>query len=101
MRASTVCLPPGSLRRSLANKLTFRPSITFPYGGIKINTKAEALDSDGSPIPALYVAGVDAGGFSNGHYAGGLSVAFITGQWAGKNAAAWSKRQGVKMNGDV
>lgn len=34
----------------------------------------------------LMGAGVDCGGFSNNSYAGGLVVAFITGEWAARSA---------------
>jgi hypothetical protein len=33
------------------------------------------------------VAGVDAGGFSNLGYAGGLALAFVTGLWAARSVA--------------
>lgn len=33
------------------------------------------------------VAGVDAGGFSNVAYAGGLALAFVTGFWAAREIA--------------
>jgi hypothetical protein len=35
----------------------------------------------------LLAAGVDAGGFSNLDYAGGLALAFVTGFWAAQEAA--------------
>jgi hypothetical protein len=38
-------------------------------------------------MPGLLVAGVDAGGFSNLSYAGGLALAFLTGFWAAQEAA--------------
>lgn len=53
--------------------LEVQPAITFPFGGLRINTNGEALREDGSSVPGLFVAGVDAGGFSNWTYAGGLS----------------------------
>ncbi|KAJ5328879.1 hypothetical protein N7452_009269 [Penicillium brevicompactum] len=61
-----------------------QPSITFTYGGIAIDQKGHALTADGSSIPGLLVAGVDAGGFSNVGYAGGLALAFVTGLWAAR-----------------
>ncbi|KAK4923902.1 hypothetical protein LTR66_016490 [Elasticomyces elasticus] len=61
-----------------------QPSITFTYGGIAIDRKGHALTADGSSIPGLLVAGVDAGGFSNVGYAGGLALAFVTGLWAAR-----------------
>lgn len=63
------------------------PSITFTYGGISIDSKGHALTPDKTPIPGLLVAGVDAGGFSNLGYAGGLALAFVTGYWAAKEIA--------------
>ncbi|CAI7590602.1 unnamed protein product [Penicillium bialowiezense] len=61
--------------------------ITFTYGGIAIDNKGHALTADGSRIPGLLVAGVDAGGFSNLGYAGGLALAFVTGLWAAQEVA--------------
>lgn len=63
-----------------------QPTITFPYGGLKIDTSARALTVDGRTIPGLYISGVDAGGFSNWRYGGGLALAFITGRWAAQAA---------------
>ncbi|RFU26077.1 hypothetical protein B7463_g10261, partial [Scytalidium lignicola] len=64
-----------------------QPSITFTYGGIAIDSKGHALTTDKTPIPGLLVAGVDAGGFSNLGYAGGLALAFVTGLWASRAIA--------------
>ncbi|KAJ5987921.1 hypothetical protein N7481_003131 [Penicillium waksmanii] len=64
-----------------------QPSITFTYGGIKIDKEGHALTSDNVRIPGLLVAGVDAGGFSNLGYAGGLALAFVTGFWAAREVA--------------
>ncbi|KAJ5414124.1 hypothetical protein N7509_000751 [Penicillium cosmopolitanum] len=64
-----------------------QPSITFTYGGIKIDKEGHALTSDKVRIPGLLVAGVDAGGFSNLGYAGGLALAFVTGFWAAREVA--------------
>ncbi|KAH6981514.1 FAD binding domain-containing protein [Ilyonectria destructans] len=61
-----------------------QPSITFTYGGIEIDSVGHALGPDKAPIPGLLVAGVDAGGFSNLGYAGGLALAFVTGYWAAR-----------------
>jgi hypothetical protein len=61
--------------------------ITFTYGGIKIDTRGHALTPDNDQIPGLLVAGVDAGGFSNLGYAGGLALAFVTGFWAAREVA--------------
>ncbi|BCS21844.1 FAD-dependent oxidoreductase [Aspergillus puulaauensis] len=64
-----------------------QPSITFTYGGIRIDREGHALTPDSTRIPGLLVAGVDAGGFSNLGYAGGLALAFVTGFWAAKQVA--------------
>lgn len=60
--------------------------------GIKIDTNLNALDTEGHPIPGLYVAGDCSGGYFDGSYpnllagaAAGRSVTF--GRLAGKNAA--------------
>lgn len=62
-------------------------SITFTYGGISIDKNGNALSPDKAPIPGLMIAGVDAGGFSNVQYAGGLALAFVTGFWAARSIA--------------
>ncbi|OOQ82438.1 extracellular 3-ketosteroid 1-dehydrogenase [Penicillium brasilianum] len=64
-----------------------QPSITFTYGGISVDTQARALTHDQNIVPGLLVAGVDAGGFSNLGYAGGLALAFVTGLWAARSIA--------------
>ena len=61
--------------------------ITFSYGGISIDSQGNALTKDKTPIPGLLIAGVDAGGFSNLGYAGGLALAFVTGVWAAQSIA--------------
>jgi predicted oxidoreductase len=61
--------------------------ITFTYGGIAIDVKGRAITADKRAIPGLLIAGVDAGGFSNLGYAGGLALAFVTGLWAARTIA--------------
>lgn len=65
--------------------MTYR--ITFTYGGINIDKQGHALAADKTIIQGLLVAGVDAGGFSNLGYAGGLALAFVTGIWAAREVA--------------
>jgi hypothetical protein len=67
--------------------LTPSRSITFTYGGIAIDSQGHALTRDQKPIPGLLIAGVDAGGFSNSQYAGGLALAFVTGYWVARAVA--------------
>lgn len=52
-------------------------AITFTFGGIQINSRAEVLDASGQPIPGLLAAGADAGGFYHEIYAGGLSMSGV------------------------
>jgi succinate dehydrogenase/fumarate reductase flavoprotein subunit len=62
-------------------------SITHTIGGLAIDTEARVLDTHGEPIPGLWAAGVDAGGFSGGGYASGLAQALVTGLAAAESAA--------------
>lgn len=82
---STNAVPP---RVGPFHAVRVQPSITFTFGGIRIDEDARALDHDGQPVPGLYAAGADAGGLSNLGYIGGLAPAYITGRWAGRHAAA-------------
>ena len=61
--------------------------------GLRINEKMEVLDTESRPIPGLYAAGNDSGGFFANNYpelvvavAAGRTVTF--GRLAGKNAAS-------------
>ncbi len=70
------------------------PGITFTMGGILINGRGEALDSEDKPIPGLYAAGDAIGGLMGGHrggYTGGLMQAVVTGILAGEGAAGRAK----------
>lgn len=67
--------------------LMVQPSITFTFGGIRIDTAGKVLDDDGRPVPGLFAAGADIGGLSNFGYAGGLAPGYLTGRWAGRSAA--------------
>ena len=53
------------------------PAIHHTMGGLKINTKAEVLNKNGKPIPALYAAGEVTGGLHGGNRLGGNAVADI------------------------
>lgn len=64
-------------------------------GGIKINERTEVLDKQDGPIPGLYAAGVDSGGWESPTYcwlisghAFGFSV--YSGRIAGENAARFA-----------
>ncbi len=67
-------LPGGGLR------VRVYAAVTHTYGGVKVDTRARAADG-------IWVAGVDAGGFSNGGYASGLAQALVLGLVAAEDAA--------------
>jgi tricarballylate dehydrogenase len=63
--------------------------ITFSFGGLKINTDAQVLSSDGEPIAGLYAAGELVGGIFWFNYPGGsgLTNGSVFGKIAGASAA--------------
>jgi len=68
--------------------------ITFTFGGLRINTDARVLSTDGVPIPGLYAAGELVGGIFYFNYPGGtgLTNGAVFGRIAGTNAAAFARR---------
>jgi tricarballylate dehydrogenase len=63
--------------------------ITFSFGGLRINTDAQVLSSDGEPIRGLYAAGELVGGIFWFNYPGGsgLTNGSVFGRIAGASAA--------------
>jgi len=63
--------------------------ITFTFGGLRINTGAQVMSTDGEPIPGLYAAGELVGGIFYFNYPGGsgLTNGSVFGRIAGANAA--------------
>ncbi len=63
--------------------------ITFTFGGLRINTAGNVLDTDCEPIPGLYAAGELVGGLFFFNYPGGtgLMSGSVFGRLAGKSAA--------------
>lgn len=63
--------------------------ITFTFGGLRINTDAQVLSTDGPPIPGLYAAGELVGGIFWFNYPGGtgLTNGAVFGRIAGASAA--------------
>ena len=53
------------------------PGIHHTMGGVKINTKAEVINTEGQPIPGLFAAGEVTGGVHGGNRLGGNAVADI------------------------
>ena len=68
------------------------PGIHHTMGGLKINTDAQVLDTDGSIIPGLYAAGEATGGVHGGNRIGGNAVCdfVVFGRIAGSNASAYA-----------
>ena len=65
-------------------------------GGIKINHHMQVMNQQNNPIPGLYAAGVDTGGWQGNTYAGrdlpgsAFGFAINSGRIAGENAATYS-----------
>jgi tricarballylate dehydrogenase len=63
--------------------------ITFSFGGLRINTDAQVISTDGETIPGLYAAGELVGGIFYFNYPGGsgLTNGAVFGKIAGASAA--------------
>lgn len=70
--------------------------ITFTFGGLRINTRAQVLDTDMTPMPGLYAAGELTGGIFYFNYPGGtgLTNGSVYGRIAGYEAASAKSAQG-------
>ena len=68
------------------------PSITFTFGGLKIDDKARVLHTLDRPLPGLYTAGEMVGGLFHGSYlvSAGLMSGAVFGRKAGTNAADYA-----------
>jgi tricarballylate dehydrogenase len=69
--------------------------ITFTFGGLRINTDAQVMSTDGEPITGLYAAGELVGGIFYFNYPGGtgLTNGAVFGRIAGMSAAKVTRRQ--------
>jgi tricarballylate dehydrogenase len=69
--------------------------ITFTFGGLRINSDAQVMSTDGDPIPGLYAAGELVGGIFYFNYPGGsgLTNGSVFGRIAGANAAKAAKSE--------
>jgi fumarate reductase flavoprotein subunit len=79
---------PFPVPHSIALGVRVRAAVTSTIGGIRIDERARVLDERGEPIPGLFAAGVDAGGWSTGGYASGLAAALVFGRIAAESALA-------------
>ena len=72
------------------------PGIHHTMGGIKIDTEAQVIDTDGNVIPGLFAAGETTGGIHGGNRVGGNAVCdfIVFGRIAGKSAADFAAAQG-------
>lgn len=64
------------------------PAITYPFAGIRIDSRARVQASAGGVVPGLYAAGSDIGGLYVGAYAGGLAPAVVFGLAAAEDTAS-------------
>lgn len=93
-RAAVGVSPPKS---NWANRLDEPPfeayavtcGITFTFGGLRIDRRAQVLDQDLTPIPGLHAAGEMVGGLFYDNYPGGsgLTAGAVFGRIAGAAAA--------------
>jgi tricarballylate dehydrogenase len=63
--------------------------VTFTFGGVKVNERAEVLDRNGEPISGLYACGEAVGGLYYFNYPSGtgLTAGAVLGRLAGTSAA--------------
>ena len=71
------------------------PTVHHTMGGIKINTKAEVLNTSGKVIPGLYASGEVTGGIHGSNRLGGNAIAdvMVYGRTAGTNAANFAAQK--------
>ena len=65
--------------------------VTFTFGGLRIDTGARVLDTEGEPLPGLFAAGELVGGLFYFNYPGGtgLTSGAVFGRIAGRRAAEY------------
>lgn len=72
---------------------TVTGGITFTFGGLKIDERAQVIGTDWRPIPGLYTCGEMVGGLFHDNYAAGsgLMSGAVFGRIAGRSAAEDAK----------
>ena len=93
-KAATGIAPPKS---NWAQRLDAPPfvayavtgGITFTFGGVRIDERANVIDTSGQPMPGVFAAGELVGGLFYGNYPGGsgLMAGAVFGRRAGRAAA--------------
>jgi tricarballylate dehydrogenase len=68
--------------------------ITFTFGGVKVNTDAQVIDTEGESIPGLFAAGEMVGGIFYFNYPGGTGL--MSGAVFGKIAGAAAGRAAAR-----
>jgi fumarate reductase flavoprotein subunit len=83
----------GELVKAPFYAVEVAPAIHHTMGGIKINTKAEVMNTSSKAVEGLFAAGEVTGGVHGGNRIGGNAVADIVifGRIAGKSAVAYIK----------
>lgn len=91
----------GVVRSNWANTIDEPPfeayavtcGVTFTFGGVKISTEGEVMNTGGRAIPGLFAAGEMVGGIFYFNYPGasGLTSGAVFGRLAGSSAAAYAK----------
>jgi succinate dehydrogenase/fumarate reductase flavoprotein subunit len=66
--------------------LEVKAAMTSTFGGIRTDRNGQACDQAGSPVPGLFAAGVDQGGYNVSGYVGGLSRALVFGRRAAQTS---------------
>ena len=79
------------------------PAIHHTMGGVKINTEAQVLKEDGSPIPGLFAAGEVTGGVHGANRLGGNAVTDIVvfGRIAGSAAESYVAGNGGHTEAEI
>ncbi len=69
--------------------------ITFTYGGLTVDTRANVLDTEGRPMPGLYATGEIIGDFFYFNYGAGTGLmrGAVFGRIAGESAAAAARER--------
>ena len=72
---------------------THYSGITFTFGGVRINDRAQVMSTGWAPVAGLYACGEMVGGLFHGNYPGGtgLMSGAVFGRIAGHSAATVSR----------
>ena len=79
------------------------PSVHYTMGGLKINNKAEVINTNGKPIKGLYGAGEVTGGVHGGNRLGGNSLAEcgVFGRIAADSAVNYILKSNYTINSGI